>query len=396
MKVGLQPILNDSHIDANQAASQRQLSVSVSAVAGGLDESLPLNLCLVLDHSGSMGGRPMETVKKAAMRLVERLKPSDRLSVVAFDHRAKVLIDNQSVDNVNYVKKQIKKLDADGGTAIDEGMKLGLQEIAKGKQDTASQIFLLTDGENEHGDNERCLQFAELASQENVTLNTMGFGNHWNQDVLENIADVAGGTLAYIERPEQALDEFGRLFERVQSVGLTNAYLIFELMPGVRLAELKPIAQVAPETVELPVQTEGENFLVRIGDLMTDAERVVLANLYINQFPPGAHNLAKVQVRYDDPALGKEGLLSEAVYVEAQSQAAYQPATNPNVKKSILALAKYRQTKIAETKLQQGDRAGAATMLQTAAKTAIQMGDEGGSNGTPKGCNSPTIRRKSF
>lgn len=148
-------------------------------------------------------------------------------------------------------------------------------------------------------------------------------------------------------------------------------------MPGVRLADLKPIAQVAPETVELPVQTEGKNFLVRIGDLMTDAERVILANLYINQFPPGTNNLAKIQVRYDDPALGKESLLSETVFVEAQSQAAYQPAINPGVKKSILALAKYRQTKIAETKLQQGDRAGAATMLQTAAKTAIQMGDEG-------------------
>jgi Ca-activated chloride channel family protein len=40
-------------------------------------------------------------------------------------------------------------------------------------------------------------------------------------------------------------------------------------------------------------------------------------------------------------------------------------------------LAKYRQTQIAEAKLQQGDRAGAATMLQTAAKTAIQMGDQG-------------------
>jgi Ca-activated chloride channel homolog len=47
------------------------------------------------------------------------------------------------------------------------------------------------------------------------------------------------------------------------------------------------------------------------------------------------------------------------------------------VQQSILALAKYRQTQLAETKLQQGDRAGAATMLQTAAKTALQMGDQG-------------------
>ena len=43
-------------------------------------------------------------------------------------------------------------------------------------------------------------------------------------------------------------------------------------------------------------------------------------------------------------------------------------------------MAKYRQTQIAETKLQDGDRAGAATMLQTAAKTALQMGDRQGAS----------------
>jgi Ca-activated chloride channel family protein len=47
------------------------------------------------------------------------------------------------------------------------------------------------------------------------------------------------------------------------------------------------------------------------------------------------------------------------------------------VQQYTLALAKYRQTQLAEAKLQQGDRAGAATMLQTAAKTALQMGDKG-------------------
>jgi Ca-activated chloride channel homolog len=49
-----------------------------------------------------------------------------------------------------------------------------------------------------------------------------------------------------------------------------------------------------------------------------------------------------------------------------------------NVQQYALALAKYRQTQLAEQKLQQGDRVGAATMLQTAAKTALQMGDVGG------------------
>ncbi|HEY9739358.1 MAG TPA: VWA domain-containing protein [Coleofasciculaceae cyanobacterium] len=377
MKVGLHPALNDAHVDANQSSSQRQLSVAISALTTGQDRNVPLNLCLVLDHSGSMNGRPLETVKKAAVNLVERLNPGDRISVVAFDHRAKVLVKNQVINDLDNVIKQIKRLSADGGTAIDEGLKLGIEEVAKGKQDTVSQVFLLTDGENEHGDNKRCLKLAELAPEYKLTLNTLGFGANWNQDILEKIADVGGGTLSYIEHPEQAVDEFARLFQRAQSVQLTNAYLLFDLMPKVRLAELKPLAQVAPDTIELPVQQEGDRFVVRLGDLMTDSERIILANLYIGQLSVGRQTIASVQVRYDDPALGKEALLTELVPVEADVQGAYQPAPNAEVQKSILALAKYRQTQIAETKLQQGDRAGAATMLQTAAKTAIQMGDQG-------------------
>ncbi|MDY7014321.1 MAG: VWA domain-containing protein [Cyanobacteriota bacterium] len=373
MKVGLQPILSDSHLDANQTSSQRQLSISIAAVSEG-DERLPLNLCLVLDHSGSMEGQPLKTVKQAAMSLVEKLTPSDRLSVVAFDHRATSIVANQTVEEIEEIRWQIEKLKADGGTAIDEGIHLGLEEVSKGQKDAASQIFVLTDGENEHGDNKRCLRLAEFASEHNVTLNTLGFGKHWNQDVLERLADTAGGSLSYIEEPEQAIDEFGRLFKRAQSVGLTNAYIVLELMPQVRLAELKPIAQVAPETIELPVLNEGGQFAVRLGDLMKE-ERVVLANLYIGQLASGTQLIANVQVRYDDPASGQQGLLSETIPVYAEVQPVYAPAPNERVQKDILALAKYRQTQIAETKLQQGDRTGAATMLQTAANTALQLGD---------------------
>src|ERR671933_2624324 len=330
MKVGLHPALNDAHVDANQASSQRQLSIAISAIASGQDRNVPLNLCLVLDHSGSMEGRPLETVKKAAVNLIERLNPGDRISVVAFDHRAKVLFKNQTSNDIDNVIKQIKRLSADGGTAIDEGLKLGIEEVAKGKQESVSQVFLLTDGENEHGDNKRCLKLAELATSYTITLNALGFGANWNQDILEKIADAGGGTLSYIERPEQAADEFARLFERAQSVQLTNAYLLFSLMPKVRLAELKPIAQVAPETIELPVQQEGNKFVVRLGDLMTDVERVILANLYIGQLSIGRQAIATIQVRYDDPSVG-QSLLSDPVAVSANVLKVYQPALNPMV-----------------------------------------------------------------
>ncbi len=376
MKVSLQPSLNDDNLDANQPNSQRQLAISISAIAEYMDRNVPLNLCLILDHSGSMSGRPLETVKKAANLIVDRLSPGDRLSIVVFDHRAKVLVPNQTIENPERIKQQINRLSADGGTAIDEGLRLGIEELAKGKKETVSQAFLLTDGENEHGDNNRCLKFAQLAAGYNLTLNTLGFGDNWNQDILEKIADGGGGTLSYIQQPDQAVEEFSRLFTRIQTVGLTNAFLLLSLVPNVRLAELKPIAQVAPDTIELPVQPEANGRLaVRLGDLMKDVERVILANLYIGNLPEGRQTIANLQVRYDDPAQNYTGLLSENIPVEANVAGVYQPSVDPQVQHHILALAKYRQTQLAEAKLQQGDRAGAATMLQTAAKTALQMGD---------------------
>ncbi len=390
MKVKLLSALNDSNVDVAQTNSQRQLAMTILAIAGEFDRNLPLNLCLILDKSGSMHGQPIKTVIQAVERLIDRLKVGDRISVVAFSGSAEVIIPNQIIEDPESIKSQIKsKLSASGGTIIAEGLELGITEMMKGTRGAVSQAFLLTDGHGESGlriwkwdigadDNKRCLQLAQKAAKLNLTINTFGFGNTWNQDLLEKIADVGGGTLAHIERPEQAVDQFSRLFGRIQSIGLTNAYLLLSLVPNVRLAEFKPIAQVAPDTIELPMELEADgSFAVRLGDLMQDVERVVLANIYLGQLAEGEQAIANVQIRYDDPLVNEQGLLSPLVPVYADVVREYQPALNPQVQQSILALAKYRQTQLAEAKLQQGDRAGAATMLQTAAKTALQIGDKG-------------------
>jgi Ca-activated chloride channel family protein len=375
MDIALNVKLSDPAIDAVQAESQRQVLVSVSALPDAERRSIPLNLCLILDHSGSMGGKALQTVKQAAQQIVDQLSPMDRLSVVAFDHRATVLVPNQAIVEPTLTKALIENLRADGGTAIDEGLRLGIEELAKGKQNAVSQAFLLTDGENEHGNNDRCLKLAELATSYNLTISTLGFGDHWNQDVLEKIADAAGGSLSYIQKPEDAVYEFNRLFRRMQAVGLTNAHLHLSLASGVRLADLKPVAQVAPDVVELPVQLEANGYTARLGDLMVDIPRSVMINLYISQLPIGQHPIAWVQATYDNPLHGQPGLQSERIPVVVNVVQHYQPSPNPEVQPHILALAKYRQTQLAETKLREGDRQAAATLLQTAAKTALQLGD---------------------
>ncbi|WP_309742147.1 VWA domain-containing protein [Chamaesiphon sp. OTE_20_metabat_361] len=375
MQVALETIISDPQIDISQGNNQRQLSIEVSALAEPEDRQLPLNLCLILDHSGSMKGTPLSTVKQAARELINGLKPEDRLSVVAFDHQAEVIVPCQQVTDPTEIFARIDKLQAAGGTAIDAGIKLGITQLIEGRKDRVSHAFILTDGENEHGDDDRCIKLAGFATESNITLNTLGFGENWNQNILEKIADTAAGTLAYIEEAAQAVSEFGRIFNRMQSVGLTNAYLQISLQPKVRLAELKPVAQVAPDTIELAVEDDGNLQVVRLGDLMKDLSRVILVNTYIGQLAEGEQSIATVQIRYDDPAKGLTNLLTPPVQVHVSVTRNHQPAVDENVQQQTLALAKYRQTQLAEQKLQQGDRAGAATLLQTAAKTALQMGD---------------------
>lgn len=375
MQVALETVISDPQVEIGQGNSQRQISIEVSALAAPEDRQLPLNLCLILDHSGSMKGASLSTVKEAAKELIKGLKPEDRLSVVAFDHQAKVIVPSQQVTDPTEIFAKIDKLQAAGGTAIDEGIKLGMTQLIEGKQDRVSHAFILTDGENEHGNDDRCLKLAGFATESNITLNTLGFGENWNQNILEKIADTAAGTLAYIAEAAQAVSEFGRIFNRMQAVGLTNAYLQIELKPKVRLAELKPVAQVAPDTIELAVEDDGNLYIVRLGDLMKDLSRVILVNTYIGQLSEGEQSIATIQIRYDDPARGLIDLLTPPASINVNAIRNHQPAVDTNVQQQTLALAKYRQTQLAEQKLQQGDRIGAATLLQTAAKTALQMGD---------------------
>jgi len=374
MNVDLQWAFSDAHLPSTQPNSQRQLSVSVSASGEG--EQAPLNLCFVLDRSGSMMGTPLKTVKQAASRILDRLTERDRISIIAFDHKAEVLVANQLATDIPAIKKRIDGLRAGGGTCIDDALKSGIEQLATGKEDHVSQLLLLTDGENEHGDNARALKLANVAVGYSLTINTLGFGDHWNQDVLEQIADEGSGSLSYIEHAEDAIAIFGRLFTRMQSVGLTNAYLNIELADGTRLADLKPVAQVLPETVELPTVQEGNQAMVRIGDLMKEQPRVILLNLYIPQLPEGTATVGQLHITYDDPGLGSVAQQTEMVPIEIAAQAAYTPQVDSDVQQNILALAKYRQTQIAEEKLKTGDRTGAVTMLQSAANTAIQMGDK--------------------
>jgi uncharacterized protein with von Willebrand factor type A (vWA) domain len=63
----------------------RYVLASVVAPEGVPRERPPVNLGLVLDHSGSMSGEKIRLSKDAAVAAIRRLDARDRFAVVAYD-----------------------------------------------------------------------------------------------------------------------------------------------------------------------------------------------------------------------------------------------------------------------------------------------------------------------
>ena len=108
---------------------------------------MPVNVCFVLDRSGSMKGEKIDRVRRATARALEMLNAQDLASVVIFDHRTEVLIPAGPVANQRELQDKIGRIRDAGGTKIAPAVEKGLREIERGGANAIRRMVLLTDGQ---------------------------------------------------------------------------------------------------------------------------------------------------------------------------------------------------------------------------------------------------------
>src|SRR5260370_34503 len=124
---------------------------------------MPLNFALVLDQSGSMKGAKFKNVKEAVKMVIDRLEPTDYISVVIFDDTCQVIIPSMPARDPVGMKAAIDRIRDAGGTTMSLGMIQGLNELRRWNIPNAiNRMILLTDGVT-YGDSERCRQLARDA-----------------------------------------------------------------------------------------------------------------------------------------------------------------------------------------------------------------------------------------
>src|SRR5947209_8382193 len=146
---------------------------------------MPLNFALVLDHSGSMKGAKLANVKEAVKMVIDRLEPTDYISVIMFDDTAQVIIPSMPANDKPGMKAAIDQIRDAGGTAMSRGMELGLGELRRWNIPNAiKRMILLTDGVT-YGDARRCHELAMDAMQSGVAIYTLGIGQDWDEGLLD-------------------------------------------------------------------------------------------------------------------------------------------------------------------------------------------------------------------
>lgn len=122
------------------------LQIGITTARFKADEMPPVNLCVVLDRSGSMSGDRIRNTREATKELVRRLRPQDRLSVVLFDNVAEILVPSQLVKDQAAIIKLLDGVQERGGTNLNDGFQLGYKQVAEHYKDFPSnKIVFLTD-----------------------------------------------------------------------------------------------------------------------------------------------------------------------------------------------------------------------------------------------------------
>lgn len=267
---------------------------------------MPLNFSLVIDHSGSMKGAKLRNVKEAVKMVIDRLEPTDYISVIIFDDTSQVIIPSMPANDPSGMKAAIDRIQDAGGTTMSLGMAMGLGELRRWNIPNAvNRMILLTDGVT-YGDTERCRQLARDAAATGVAIYPLGIGQDWDENLLDDIGQLSGGMPAeYIRRPEDAMSIFQQQIQSAVAVAVRNAVLTLRLPTGVsprKAVKVLPIISDLGQSV-----LSDRQVVISLGDLEKDNPQSVLVELMIDPRPAGLFRIAQAELSYDVPVAGIVG-----------------------------------------------------------------------------------------
>ena len=172
-------------------------------------EQRPANLVFLIDVSGSMDEPNKLPLLKSAFRLlVNKLKPTDTVSIVVYAGASGVVLEPTKVEEKVKILDAIDKLQPGGSTAGAEGIEMAYRLAEKAfVKDGVNRILLATDGDFNVGPStdEELKRLIEAKRKTGIFLSVLGFGTgNYNDSLMQVMAQNGNGVAAYIDGLSEA------------------------------------------------------------------------------------------------------------------------------------------------------------------------------------------------
>ena len=231
------------------------LMLASPGVDFGDQRTVPKDVALVLDTSGSMAGKKLGQARKALQFCLENLNDEDRFEVVRFSTEVELLfgrLSEASKQNREKASEFVKALKPIGGTAIDAALKSALA-LRAGEADRPFVVIFLTDGLPTVGvTNEDQIVAGVNQNAANARVFCFGIGHDVNTRLLDLITEKTRAASQYVLPEEDIEVKVSNFFTKIREPVLANLKITFPA--NVRAAKLYPTA--------LPDLFKGEQLVV--------------------------------------------------------------------------------------------------------------------------------------
>lgn len=383
----------------------------------GQGTTLPAHLVVIVDVSGSMHtliehdpnakvigtstieGRTMTEIEtempsrrmvavKVVLRLVEKMSPQDRMSLIAFDDRSHLLATALGPGReLNDAVRQLIDVGGGGtsmGHAFAEVRKTLSREAASNE---TRRIVLLTDGED--GDPDKALEEArQLGSEFHLPIFAFGTGESKANFLMDVCKTTLGGGFDNISSEREAEDSFQKFFSGQKNILATNVSLELWLSPEIFVRELyrtKPellfVGDLQPD--------EGNKVTIPLEYMERGKIYEILFRSTVPSRESGRFRLAKATLCYDVPGIGVTGCRVESnIVIESTTEEGRTLMRNGDVRRVITQAETQKQLLFLQQKRDLIDSGNAtskdkevvARLLDSLVKKFEEQGDQASLN----------------
>lgn len=223
--------------------------------------SLPRDLLVLFDTSGSMSGAPLDKAKHTISMLIESLGELDRLEVIEFSSTTtRWQVDPVAATEANKrdAIRWVRSRHADGGTEMASALRDSLHALRIGAQ---RQVVLVTDGYI--GGEQQVIRTLHDNLPKSCRLHVLGIGSAVNRSLATALARAGRGAEVLVGPDEDIERGTKRLVDRMRAPVLTNVEISGSALVSCAPEAMPDVFEGAPIVAGVALSPEGGELVVR-------------------------------------------------------------------------------------------------------------------------------------